>query len=68
MDITASVFLIVVGALAIAGLWYAASRHRTAALAGAATDTSRQLAGISEQLDAVNRRVAQVERILKDAE
>jgi hypothetical protein len=68
MDITASVFLIVVAALAIAGLWYAASRHRTTVLAGVATDTSRQLAGISEQLDAVNRRVAQVERILKDAE
>jgi hypothetical protein len=67
MDV-ASVFLIVVGALVIACIWYAANRHRTAVLAGTATETSRQLAGISEQLDAVNARVAQVERILKDAE
>jgi hypothetical protein len=68
MDITAAVFLIVLGALPIAVLWYLATRHRTTVLAGTATETARQLAGISEQLDAVNKRVAQVERILKDAE
>ncbi|MEU7755698.1 hypothetical protein AB0B57_26820 [Micromonospora sp. NPDC049101] len=75
MDVTASVFLVVVAALIISGVWYAGVRTRTA-LAGElqrqyaeqAAETQRLLADVSAQLTDLNRRTADMQRILKDAE
>jgi hypothetical protein len=63
MDI-ASVFLVVVGALLIAGIWYAGVRKR-AAVSG---ELQQVLTDMSAQLADLNRRTADVQRILKDAE
>ncbi len=75
MDITASVFLVVVAALLIAGIWYAGVRKRTAVsaemqrqYAEQAAETQRLLADVSAQLADLNRRTADMQRILKDAE
>jgi hypothetical protein len=75
MDITASVFLVVVGALLIAAIWYAAVRHQATAshdlqrrYAEQATETQRLLTEMSAQLADLNRRTADMHRILKDAE
>ena len=75
MDITASVFLVVVAALLIAAIWYAGVRKRAevsselqrqyAELAG---ETQRVLADVTAQLADLNRRTADLQRILKDAE
>ena len=74
MDV-ASVFLIVVAAVLIAGVWYAGVRNRTA-VSGAmqrqyaeqAAETQRLLTDVSAQLADLNRRTADMQRILKDAE
>ena len=70
-----SVFLIVVGALLIAAVWYAAVRLRTAVSADLqrqyaeqAAETQRLLADVSAQLADLNRRTEDMQRILKDAE
>jgi Flp pilus assembly protein TadB len=75
MDITASVFLVVVGALLIAAIWYAAVRKQAAVsgemqrqYAAQAAETQRLLADVSAQLADLNRRTADMQRILKDAE
>jgi flagellar biosynthesis/type III secretory pathway M-ring protein FliF/YscJ len=75
MDITASVFLVVVAALLIAAIWYAAVRKRTAVstelqrqYAEQAAETQRLLTDVSAQLADLNRRTADLQRILKDAE
>lgn len=75
MDITASVFLVVVGALLIAAIWYAGVRKRTAVsnelqrqYAEQAAETQRLLTDVSAQLADLNRRTADMQRILKDAE
>lgn len=74
MDV-ASVFLIVVAALLIAGVWYAAVRKRVAVsgelqrqYAEQAAETQRLLTDMSAQLADLNRRTADIQRILKDAE
>jgi uncharacterized membrane protein affecting hemolysin expression len=70
-----SVFLIAVAALIIAGIWYAAVRKRVAVsgemqrqYAEQAAETQRLLTGVSAQLADLNRRTADMQRILKDAE
>ncbi|MEU7799257.1 hypothetical protein C7C45_20520 [Micromonospora arborensis] len=75
MDITASVFLVVVAALLIAAIWYAAVRTRVAVsaemqrqYAEQAAETQRLLADVSAQLAELNRRTTDMQRILKDAE
>jgi hypothetical protein len=74
MDI-ASVFLVVVAALLIAAIWYAGVRKRTAVsgelqrqYAEQAAETQRLLTDVSAQLADLNRRTADMQRILKDAE
>ena len=75
MDITASVFLVVVDALLIAAIWYAAV-HKRATVSGdlqrqyaeQAAETQRLLTDVSAQLADLNRRTADLQRILKDAE
>lgn len=74
MDI-ASVFLVVVAALLIAAVWYAGV-HQRAAVSGElqrryaeqAAETQRLLTDVSAQLADLNRRTADMQRILKDAE
>ncbi len=75
MDITASVFLVVVAAVLISAVWYAGVRTRTTAsaelqrrYAEQAAETQRLLADVSAQLADLNRRTADMQRILKDAE
>ena len=75
MDMTASVFLVVVAAVLIAGIWYAGVRKRAAVSgelqrlhAEQATETHRLLTDVSAQLADLNRRTADMHRILKDAE
>jgi hypothetical protein len=75
MDITGSVFLVVVGALLIAAVWYAGVRLRTAVsgdlqrqYAEQAAETKRLLGDVSAQLAELNQRTADLQRILKDAE
>ena len=74
MDI-ASVFLVVVTALLIAAIWYAGVRKRAAVsgqlqqqYAEQAAETQRLLTDVSAQLADLNRRTADMQRILKDAE
>lgn len=71
MDIAASVFLIVVAAVIIAVIWYAGVRKR----AGVSGELQRQndelrrlLADVAAQLAELNRRTADMHRILKDAD
>jgi hypothetical protein len=75
MDLTAPVFLVVIGALLIAPIWYAAVRKRAAVsselqrqYAEQAAETQRLLTDVSAQLADLNRRTADLQRILKDAE
>jgi hypothetical protein len=75
MDLTAPVFLVAVAALLIAAIWYAGVRKRTDVsgelqrqYAEQATETQRLLADMSAQLADLNRRTADIHRILKDAE
>jgi hypothetical protein len=75
MDITASVFLVVVAALLISAVWYAGVRTRATAsaelqrrYAEQAAETQRLLSDVSAQLADLNRRTADMQRILKDAE
>ncbi|HEY6745945.1 MAG TPA: hypothetical protein VI357_09520 [Mycobacteriales bacterium] len=75
MDITASVFLVVVAALLISAVWYAGVRKRAVVsaelqrqYAQQAGDTQRLLAEVTAQLADLNRRTADMHRILKDAE
>ncbi|MCZ7379063.1 hypothetical protein [Micromonospora sp. WMMC250] len=75
MDYTASVFLVVIAALLIAGVWYAAVRARVTVsgdtqrqYAEQAAETQRLLTDMSAQLAELNRRTADMHRILKDAE
>jgi hypothetical protein len=70
-----SVFLIVVGAVLIAGVWYAGVRKRVTVsselqrqFAEQAAETQRLLTDVSAQLADLNRRTADMQRILKDAE
>jgi hypothetical protein len=72
---TGSVFLIVVAALIISVVWYAAVRKRVSVSADLqrqyeqqAAETQRLLADVSAQLADLNRRTADMQRILKDAE
>jgi hypothetical protein len=74
MDI-APVFLVVVAALLIAVVWYAGVRKRAAVsgdwqrqFAEQAAETQRLLGDMSAQLADLNRRTAELQRILKDAE
>jgi len=74
MDI-ASVFLVVVTALLIAAIWYAGVRKRAIVsgelqrqYAEQAAETQRLLTDVSAQLADLNRRTADMQRILKDAE
>jgi hypothetical protein len=74
MDV-GSVFLIVVAAVVIAGIWYAGLRKRVAVssdlqrqYAEQAAETQRLLTDVSAQLADLNRRTADMQRILKDAE
>jgi hypothetical protein len=74
MDI-ASVFLVVVAALLIAAVWYAGVRKRASVsgelqrqYADQAAETQRLLNDVSAQLADLNRRTADMQRILKDAE
>ena len=71
----ASVFLIVVAAVLISVVWYAGVRKRTEVsselqrqYAEQAAETSRLLTEMSAQLADLNRRTADMQRILKDAE
>ena len=75
MDITASVFLVVVAAVIIAAIWYAGVRKRAVVsaelqrqYAEQAAETQRLLTDVSAQLADLNRRTADMQRILKDAE
>jgi hypothetical protein len=75
MDLTAPVFLVVVAALLIAPIWYAAVRKRAGVsielqrqYADQAAETQRLLTDISAQLAELNRRTTDMQRILKDAE
>jgi uncharacterized membrane protein affecting hemolysin expression len=70
-----SVFLVVVAALIIAVIWYAAVRKRVSVsselqrqYAEQATEIQRLLTDVSAQLADLNRRTADMQRILKDAE
>jgi uncharacterized membrane protein YfbV (UPF0208 family) len=70
MDIT-PVFLVVVAALIIAGIWYLGVRRRTVVsseLQQQYAETQRLLADMNTQLADLNRRTADMQRILKDAE
>jgi hypothetical protein len=74
MDI-ASVSLVVVAALIIAVVWYAGVRKRASVsgelqrqYADQAAETQRLLTDVSAQLADLNRRTADMQRILKDAE
>ncbi|PGH45845.1 hypothetical protein COO58_16475 [Micromonospora sp. WMMA1996] len=70
MDI-ASVFLIVAGALAIAVIWLFGTRTMTEQQrrhVDLTERTERTLSEVRDQLAELNRRTAEVERILKDAE
>ncbi|MFI2666036.1 hypothetical protein [Micromonospora carbonacea] len=71
----ASVFLIVVAAVLISVVWYAGVRKRTEVsgdlqrqYAEQAAETQRLLAEMGAQLTELNRRTADMQRILKDAE
>ena len=75
MDITASVFLVVVTALLISVVWYAGVRKRAVVsaelqrqYAEQAAETQRLLIDVSAQLADLNRRTTDMQRILKDAE
>jgi hypothetical protein len=75
MDITALVSLVVAAALLIAAIWYAGVRKRAAVsvvlqqqYAEQAAETRRLLTEMSAQLADLNRRTADMQRILKDAE
>jgi hypothetical protein len=70
-----SVFLVVVAAVVIAAIWYAGVRKRVAVsselqrqFADQAAETQRLLGDMSAQLADLNRRTAELQRILKDAE
>jgi hypothetical protein len=70
-----SVFLIVVGALLISAVWYAGVRRRTAMttelqrqFTEQAATTQRALTEISATLAELDRRTADMQRILKDAD
>ena len=70
-----SVFLVVVAAVLIAGIWYAGVRKRVLVsselqrqYAEQAAETQRLLTDVSAQLADLNRRTADMQRILKDAE
>ena len=74
MDI-APVFLVVVAALLIAAVWYAGVHKRVAVsgelqrqYAEQVSETQRLLTDVSAQLADLNRRTADMQRILKDAE
>ena len=74
MDV-GSVFLVVVAALLIAGVWFAGVRKRAIVsvelqrqYAEQAAETQRLLTDVSTQLADLNRRTADLQRILKDAE
>ena len=74
MDI-ASVSLVVFAALIIAAVWYAGVRKRVTVsselqrqYAEQAAETQRLLTDVSAQLTDLNRRTADMQRILKDAE
>ena len=74
MDI-ASVFLVVVAALLIAAVWYAGVRKQAVVsgelqrqYAEQAAETQRLLTDVRAQLADLNRRTADLQRILKDAE
>lgn len=74
MDI-ASVSLVVAAALIISAVWYAGVRKRAAVsgelqrqYAEQAAETQRLLTDVSAQLADLNRRTADMQRILKDAE
>jgi len=75
LDLAASAFLVAVAAVLIAGIWYAAV-HKRAGVSGElqrqyaeqAAETQRLLTDISAQLADLNRRTADMQRILKDAE
>ncbi|MEU1887536.1 hypothetical protein [Micromonospora sp. WMMD987] len=71
----ASVFLIVVAAVLISVVWYAGVRKRTEVsgdlqrqYAEQAAETSRLLTEMNAQLTELQRRTADMQRILKDAE
>jgi hypothetical protein len=75
MDLTASVFLAAIAAVLIAGVWYLGVRQRVTVsseiqrqYAEQAAATQRLLADMSAQLADLNRRTADMQRILKDAE
>ena len=75
MDITAAVFLIVLAALPISGIWYLAVRKRAEVsielqrqFTDQAAETKRLLTDMSAQLAELDRRTAEMHRILKDAE
>jgi hypothetical protein len=75
MDLTASVFLAGLAAILIAVIWYLGVRNRTAVsselqrqYAEQATETQRLLTDMTAQLADLNRRTADIQRILKDAE
>jgi Skp family chaperone for outer membrane proteins len=75
LDLAASAFLVAIAAVLIAAIWYAAVRKRTAVsselqrlYAEQAAETQRLLADVSAQLADLNRRTADMQRILKDAE
>lgn len=77
MDIVTAA-LVVLGAIVIALIWFAATRlraadsvhYRTVATRGADAqeETNKQLSGIQTRLTDIDRRIARVERILQDAE
>jgi len=70
MDV-ASVFLIVVGALIIAVIWFLGTRQRAAqqrAYAELAARADRTMTDVLEQLTDLNKRTGELQRILKDAE
>jgi hypothetical protein len=75
MDLDASAFLIAVAAVIIAAIWYAGVRKRASVsgelqrqYAEQAAETQRLLTDVSAQLADLNRRTADMQRILKDAE
>ncbi|MET0424822.1 MAG: hypothetical protein ABW046_13150 [Actinoplanes sp.] len=71
MDITASVFLVVVAAVLISFVWYAGVRNRTVVsgeLQQQYAETRQLLVEVTTQLADLNRRTADLQRILKDAE
>ncbi|MFI5497372.1 hypothetical protein [Actinoplanes sp. NPDC051859] len=75
MDIIATVFLVAVTAVVIAGIWYAGTHKRATAsdelqrqYAEQAAETQRVLTDVSTQLADLNRRAEDMHRILRDAE